>query len=215
MPSAPFPERPDSSKLFAREAVIDAVLPLSRLERLARSLYNDEGQVAVHLVFGHDAQHRRTLSGELSTRLTLECQRCLQPVQMTIDGSLELLIVDDEETRAELEQSSQFLGDIIVDEKDELDVLMLLEDELLLSLPMVPMHAEQDCNAILKQLNEEAAAVQDVQVNPFAALAALQQTGQQENGRHSATERSRTANRIEDSAGKSADKAADQGTEQG
>src|SRR5690554_8110423 len=117
MPSAPFPEHLDSSKLFAREAIIDAVLPLSRLERLAQSLYDSEGQVAVHLVFGHDVQDRRTLSGDLSTRLTVECQRCLQPMQLMLDGSLELLIVDDETTRDELEESGQFAGDLIVDEK--------------------------------------------------------------------------------------------------
>lgn len=172
MPSAPFPARPDSGKLFARNGVIDATLPLSRLPRFAGSLHDEQGEVAVHLAFGHDAEGRRQLRGTLTVTVCVLCQRCLQPMDLQLEAGMDLVVVDDEAVREALEAGNAEV-DVLVDAEDDLDVLALIEDELLLSLPSVPMHADLGCNQALVRLRQHAAAEQQETAHPFAALAAL------------------------------------------
>jgi uncharacterized protein len=63
-----------------------------------------------------------------------------------------------------------------MDPEQGLDVLAVIEDELLLSLPLVPMHEEADCsdalNAYQHKREAEESAAEPTQ-NPFAVLAAL------------------------------------------
>lgn len=179
MPSAPFPERPDSARLFARNGVIEAGLSISRLPRFARCLQDTQGEVSVNLVFGHDSEGRRSLQGTLEVPARVQCQRCLQAMELPLRAELNLLVVDDEATREALEATRAGhaeiarQAEIIVDEHDDLDVLALIEDELLLSLPTVPMHAEQGCSPVLNRLRQNAEAGHSETAHPFAALAAL------------------------------------------
>jgi len=48
-----------------------------------------------------------------------------------------------------------------------LDVTALLEDEVLLSLPIAPRHAESECVAIYRQVDQEG------ERHPFAVLGQL------------------------------------------
>lgn len=183
MPTTPFPERPDSGRLFARNEVIEAMLPLARLPRFARCLQESSGEVAVHLVFGHDADGRRSLRGSLEIPASVLCQRCLQPMDLVLKSAIDLVVVDDDATREALEANHALAADIVVDEHDDLDVLALIEDELLLSLPSVPMHEEQDCSPVLNRLRQDAdgegkgKGKESQTANPFAALAALRKAG--------------------------------------
>lgn len=186
----PFPEHTDANKLFARNGSLSAVLPLAKLERLVASL-GDPGltqasQVLVDLEFGHDDEGRRRLQGSLQTSVKQLCQRCLQPMQQELDCNLDVLIMDSEQELHELPDAVAAATDIIVDEAGELDVLALIEDELLLSLPVVPMHEDADCSAVLNELKRRADAESRANgangangegrsSSPFAVLAALKQ----------------------------------------
>lgn len=182
----PFPEHTDATKLFARNGSISAVLPVSRLERLQANLADpgsaDAREVLVDLEFGHDGQGRRRLQGSLQTNVVQMCQRCLQPMQQELHCSLDLLVLDSESELKELNELPDAAAaalDVIVDEAGELDVLALIEDELLLSLPLVPMHEDADCSAVLNDLKRKAEAAdasgEGKSPNPFAVLAALKQ----------------------------------------
>ena len=181
MSKDPFPEHTDTSKLFSRNGTVSAVLPLAKLPRLVASLAEAplaaDNEVAVELNFGHDGEGRRRLSGSLHTRVTQLCQRCLQPMQEELHCSLDLLVLDSEEELNELPEAETVAIDVIVDEVGDLDILALVEDELLLSLPLVPMHQDTDCSAVLNELRQQAAAGSEEgkRPNPFAVLAALKQ----------------------------------------
>ena len=181
MPSSPFPEHPDSGKLFARNGVIDAALPLSRLPRFLRCLQDAEGDVAVHLHFGHDDEGCRRVQGSLDVPVHLLCQRCLQPMELQLNATLDVLVVDDEAGRERLE-ALRPEAEVLVDAEDALDVLALIEDELLLSLPAVPVHEDEDCSTELTRLRQEAATGNEETAHPFAGLAALLKRGQDDNG---------------------------------
>ena len=86
---------------------------------------------------------RPALRLRIEANPTLICQRCLAPyVQLLESEGLMFLARND----AELErwESDDPLIDVIVAE-GRLEVQMLIEDELLLSLPVVPRHDDDDC----------------------------------------------------------------------
>jgi len=70
-------------------------------------------------------------------RLVLVCQRCLAPVTLHLSLSRDFRFVADEQTAAAEDEDSE--EDVLVT-SPRFDLLGLLEDELLMALPLVPMH---------------------------------------------------------------------------
>lgn len=99
----------------------------------------------------------------------LTCQRCLRPFELAIDIDRELRFVRDE---AEAEALDAELDEDVLALPRSLDLSELVEDELLLALPLVPRH--DTCPA---PLNFSSEAAGDAEVaereNPFAALQGL------------------------------------------
>ncbi len=173
MSSDPFPERIDTVKLFARLGSISAVLPLANLQRFTDYLSAQTGQVAVSLKFGADEGGQRLLSGALDTQVQVTCQRCLQDLKLELHCSLSMLVFDTEDELQEKLQELPESCDAVTMPEAGLDVLALIEDELILSLPMVPMHADAACNKALTAFKQEPAPEAVSRPNPFAVLAAL------------------------------------------
>ncbi|MEQ1804240.1 MAG: YceD family protein, partial [Burkholderiaceae bacterium] len=98
-------------------------------------------------------------------RLQLVCQRCLEPVTAALDVQRSFRFVEGEAAAAELDAQCE---DDVLALTRELDLHELLEDELLLCLPLVPKH--EQCP---QPLPEAAAGPGPDRANPFAALAAL------------------------------------------
>jgi len=102
----------------------------------------------------------------------LECQRCLEPVRWPLDLQRSFLFVADEEAAEALDAESEH--DVLA-LTPRLDLFQLLEDELLLALPLIAMH--DDCPTTLPQQPPEGATgparEEPHPVHPFAALAAL------------------------------------------
>lgn len=97
--------------------------------------------------------------------LPLLCQRCLQPVAQALALERHFQFVADEAAAAELDAEVEH--EVLVMAR-ELDLHELLEDELLLDLPLVPRH-----EACPDPLAPAAAAEAPTAASPFAALAAL------------------------------------------
>lgn len=108
------------------------------------------------------------LSGE--TSLPMTCQRCLTPVDVPVAFETDFRFVADESTaEAEDDESDE---DLLVLRRDfPLDEL--IEDELLLALPPVPLH--EVCPVALPAAVEDAgfAAAEEERAHPFAILAGL------------------------------------------
>ncbi len=101
--------------------------------------------------------------------LPMQCQRCLTPVLETVKADRSFRFVADEATAAALDDEVE--EDILVISRD-FDALSLIEDELILSLPLVPLH--EKCPEALPMSAAdpefEAAAQRP---NPFGVLAGL------------------------------------------
>lgn len=100
-------------------------------------------------------------------RVMLECQRCLQPVAVALAAERSFRFAPDEATAAEIDADSE--EDVLVLTR-ALNLHELVEDELILSLPLVPRHA-----ACPQPLAAPAPSDEPLpeQPHPFAALAAL------------------------------------------
>lgn len=85
-----------------------------------------------------DSARRRFVHVQAKGSVILECQRCVKPFEWPIDISNEVQIVATED-ELELDDDDTEGPDRILCE-GQLDVLGLVEDELILSVPYVPRH---------------------------------------------------------------------------
>lgn len=139
------------------------------LKRLSDLISGVAPEVEVDLAVEQDDQGRIIVSGRVCTELTLECQRCLESMPYPVDVRFRLAVI---ESAGEAERLPEALEPLLISE-GRLRVLDVIEDELLLSLPLVPKHAPEQC-AVYR---EGSAAPQEVAANvgPFAVLGALKQ----------------------------------------
>ncbi|MBU3650430.1 MAG: hypothetical protein FGM28_09005 [Limnohabitans sp.] len=106
---------------------------------------------------------------QVHTALPLTCQRCLTPVVETLSVARSFRFVADEETAAEEDETSE--EDVLVLARD-FDALGLVEDELLMALPLLAMH-EECPSEHLQTLKQAQPPIEDAKPNPFAVLAHL------------------------------------------
>jgi len=152
--------------------IIEGVYPISKFARLGEVLLANEGYVTVKLEFTRSVGIS-SLRGQVSAKLLVECQRCLDPVETEVSGSFKFALVNSEEDFELLPE--EFEPYLI--EGEEQSVIELVEDELLLSLPMVTIH-EDACSDFMSKQNEEARAAIEAEKeaeHPFAALKALKE----------------------------------------
>jgi len=172
------PHRLDLRRFARDSSVLQGAWPQDRFVRLAASLLPPLADVpspAVHwsvqgqqrAVHGSEPEVWLHIRGDTVVRL--ECQRCLQPMNeaLRVDRHLRFVAGEDEAARLDEESDDDVLALVA-----RLDVLDLLEDELILALPLVPRH--EDCPQPLDSAREgSVTAPVESGPHPFAALAAL------------------------------------------
>jgi uncharacterized protein len=166
------PLRLDVAAAAADRAALSGRWPLAALQRL-HGAGDGELEVAWSARF-----EQRPLSGgaaearlrlEAHARVARECQRCLQPVLLSVDVERTFRFAATEEEAAALDADSE---DDVLALSRRFDLQALVEDELLLALPLVPRH--ECCPQPLPTPQAPAAAATE---RPFAALAALKKGG--------------------------------------
>jgi uncharacterized protein len=152
--------------------------PVAALPRLSEAAYT-EGAVdapvpVVWRAQGHAAAQaggppRPWLHLEAETAVWLQCQRCLQPVRESLAVRRDFRFVRSE---AEAEAEDAESDEDVLALTRSLNLRDLVEDELLLALPLVPRH--EVCPQPLPQVSgEPEAAAEPERPNPFAKLAEL------------------------------------------
>ena len=110
---------------------------------------------------------------QASVQLPMQCQRCLTPVLQEVSAERSFRFVADEATATALDDESE--EDILVISRD-FDALALVEDELIMALPLVPLH--EVCPEVLPMsvADPEFEAASE-RPNPFGVLAGLKMGG--------------------------------------
>ena len=135
------PLRVKASQAVARHEAFAGSVPLAKLPRLAASLAQSAGTLQVELQATRDDEGQDWLHGEIRGRLPLTCQRGLHDFDWNCDVALSLALV---ETEAEEEKLLKDTESYRV-EDDELPLRDLVEEEVLLALPMMPRCEDPDC----------------------------------------------------------------------
>ncbi|MBB3226850.1 uncharacterized protein FHW69_001451 [Luteibacter sp. Sphag1AF] len=145
-------------------------LPVSGFSRLGEVIASSEGEISYELDFGRDEFNVRYVAVRIDAPLTLICQRSLEPFVMTVlvDTRLGLIVKESEE--AGLPPGYEPL---LVEEDGKLDPLAVIEDELLLVLPLVPINPDAELPDDIVGPDEAEDAPRDTSENPFAILREL------------------------------------------
>lgn len=181
MRARPFdPRHLDIAAFAEKAAVLEGDLPLGQLQRLCDSAHAEAPPAADEFVRWRAVGERRAAAGaqqqnwlqlRAHTTLRLTCQRCLQAVACPLSLDSEFRFVGDETTAAAIDIDAE--EDVLVESRS-FNLFGLIEDELLLALPLVPRH-EGRCPQPLRAPPDPAAAAMAAapQDKPFAALAGL------------------------------------------
>lgn len=145
-------------------------LPLSRLDRLCQSLYNGKGEVNISLHFDKDEVGQPNVTGQIETTLQLKCQRCMQAMELPLSVDVHLGLV---RTQRQAESLPENYDPLLISD-EPITAADIVEDELILALPLVALHEMKDCPAadwVAGDDEQDEPAPQ--RENPFAVLAEL------------------------------------------
>lgn len=157
-------------RMAAECGCLDGCLTLAALPRLSALLGHANGEVVVALTAGCDAEEIQFIQGRLRADVEWTCQRCLGPLRLPLDITVNLGLARDE---AAADRLPDEYDPLLVQEGGVVSVLDLVEDELLLALPQIPRHENlRECEAHgYLQPGETALDLKNRQ--PFAVLATL------------------------------------------
>lgn len=162
------PAHIDPIQLAEKSAQLAGALPLKGMSRLLQACVDDVGEIRIDLQFGRDEGGGvLELYGSIGAKLHVACQRCLEPMDLTLKTDTRLLLLRAGERVDALAPEAEALT---VDGPVSLHALV--EDELLLVMPMIPMHPLATCPA----RGRVATPASPRRSTPLSALGRLKQT---------------------------------------
>lgn len=181
---ASIPEVLDAWRMVAARCGFEGSLPLASMTRLHDSLADTEGEVRVAIEFDRDVLQVPYIELRIDAELPLQCQRSLQrflhPVSLV--QRLGLIRAGDakagngRDEEAEEEALPEGYEPLLLPEDGMLRPAELVEDELILAVPVVPVAPGTEA----VQRDWQAGADEEMASHPFAGLAALKAGSSQE-----------------------------------
>lgn len=165
MPAA-LPARVDIARQVQAQFIYEGSLPLASMRRLRDSLASSEGEVRYKVEFGKDGFGISWLELKVEAGLALVCQRTLETFTYPVSVDQRLGLIAHEADEAGLPEGYEPL--LVPD--GQLGIADVIEDELILALPVVPMKP----GAPLEWNDGSDEASADIEpVNPFRVLGSL------------------------------------------
>jgi uncharacterized protein len=128
-------------RLASDNARLEGSIPLSRFTRFIEMLVDDSGEVAAKVDFRKGHKRKTLVVGAVEATVKVVCQNCMTPANVDISATVRLLIVGSDDELAALAENDD--GMVCVEE--QVLLVDLLEDELILAMPMVGRHADGLC----------------------------------------------------------------------
>jgi uncharacterized protein len=179
MSNTALPREAELRTWASRGIEVEGDVLVTRMPRLQAVVASGEEPAYAALRCWKDEQHRYIVDVKVQMKVALECQRCLALCELELSTQSNLCVVWNEDSIKELPSGYDPLvaGDIS-------DLHALVEEELLLALPAVPMHDVGDCEDVSRAFGDSTADVVEEKESPFAALGALLKTSKagDENG---------------------------------
>jgi uncharacterized protein len=177
----PLPRQIDPRKFAQQGIEIVGSVDLSTLTRVKELLFSDKGDVEAELSFDIGEQRILYVAGKIKANVENVCQRCLEAVPVSVNCELNLAIQWEDSDLDRL--PSRFEPWIVAE--GQADVYQIIEDEILLSLPIVSYH-EEECipHSLFSSGEADTQKVIDAgpSTNPFTALQGLKESLQSSGG---------------------------------
>lgn len=171
VPSERVPEVLDAWRMVTARRGFEGRLPLSALTRLQGSLVDTGGgDVRFSLDFDRDGLQVPYVELRIDAELPLECQRSMERFLLPVQIVQRLGLIRDEAEEAALPPGYEPL---LVPEDGQLRTAELVEDELILAVPVVPVKPGSEA----VERDWPASEIEQERANPFAALSALKKPG--------------------------------------
>lgn len=170
MDKVKLPRLLDPLKSAMKRSTYVGVYSTSLMERFVGSVISCDDNVSVDVEFLKDAQSLTYFQGTANTQVTLLCQRCNHEFSHSIN--IEFCFSPVQGTEAEEELPETF-EPVEVNDHGEVDLLQLIEDELILSLPIVALHAEENCSVGPDDMTFGIIEPEQERKNPFEVLKEL------------------------------------------
>ncbi len=172
MSSAPskhvLPRLIDPRKFAQQGLILNGTVPLAELSRLVEVASSSEADIDVSLQFDIDDQRHKLITGSAKGVLQVACQRCLNTVDVPLEATLNVAIVWDEDRAKQL---PRYFDPLILGEGPA-DIYTVIEDELLLTMPMVSYH-EHNCIETTSFGDQVSESEENLVKNPFQVLEQL------------------------------------------
>ena len=116
-------------------------IAVTQFSRLREVLSSQQGDVKVRIEVGREAFGPVYIKGSVAASLQLVCQRCGEPLDYAINADLKLspVLTDAQAVTVPEEYEPWVTNDAPI------SVLELVEEELLLGLPMIAKHKPEEC----------------------------------------------------------------------
>jgi uncharacterized protein len=134
----------DPFKSAQRRLECEGYFDLSGFERLAALSAECSGQANVKFDFNVDEQGLIIINGHGFATVSLTCQRCTGEFTHKLEVDFTFSPVKNESAAAEL---PSYYDAIELDENGEVNLRELVEDELILAIPLIPRHPLDECSA--------------------------------------------------------------------
>lgn len=152
---------------FARKgATLGGELAIKSMQRLADVLFDTSGAVTYSLE-GLVSEDKPCLRLRLRGKLMVVCQHCLGAMPFAISTRRVFVLTSPGDETVDFADEGEDVEHIPADPR--LDVLALIEDELILEMPIAPVHQPPDCAV------SPGSPRSDATVPPFSKLAVLKQ----------------------------------------
>jgi uncharacterized protein len=135
--------------LADRGVTLSGELDIEKLARVSSLLYSTVGSVKATLRFRQRRDGWLASEVELKGAVELVCQRCLEPFRYELADSVNVVVADSDSLPAIVPEGFESFEL----EGGRLLPAQLLEDELIVAIPLVPKHARiEDCGSVARQL---------------------------------------------------------------
>lgn len=155
----------DSAAFARNSGELHGTIRLERLSRLRDALLDCSGEVAYALKGIVSSEQKPLLQLKVTGSLKLPCQRCLGPLDWEFESERIFELVPPGQVLSDPADEDQEVEQIFADPK--LDVTCLVEDEIILAMPMAVRHETGACAAPGRQ------AEQSGRESPFRALSGI------------------------------------------
>lgn len=140
-PAVPSDTIVDADVCARAGSTIERHFSVAEMPRLQESGAQDGSRIDVRLQFSL-FDGRPAIDGTLHGTVSVGCQRCMQPVAVPVDESFKVIVVAEE-------QADEPGGyEPVIAAATRFDVRWLAEEQALLALPLVPLHAEGECDEV-------------------------------------------------------------------